>query len=63
VRADRARRRALERLLRRERLRRDVEAYRRVPGTTDEAALAENADSFVALHDEVDWEALYADVE
>jgi len=53
---------ALERLLRAERLRRDVEAYRRFPQTVEEPALAEHAAS-AGLEDDVDWEALYADVE
>ena len=53
---------ALERLLRAERLRRDVEAYRRFPQTVEERALAEHA-AGAGLEDDVDWEALYADVE
>ena len=53
---------ALERLLRAERLRRDVEAYRRFPHTVEKPALAEHAAS-AGLEDDVDWEALYADVE
>jgi hypothetical protein len=53
---------ALERLVRTERQRRDVEAYRRVPQTAAERALTDQADT-VGLDDEVDWEALYADAE
>jgi hypothetical protein len=53
---------ALERLVRAERLRHDVEAYRRIPQTGDERALADQADDR-GLADDVDWEALYADVE
>ena len=51
---------ALEQLIRSERLRRDVEAYRRVPQTAEERASAEQADT-ASLSDDVDWEALYAD--
>jgi hypothetical protein len=51
---------ALERLVRSERLRRDVEAYRRVPQTADERALAGEGAN-IGLEDDVDWEALYAD--
>jgi hypothetical protein len=45
-----------------ERLRRDVDAYRRVPPTTEERALTDLNDTG-ALHDDTDWEALYADHE
>ena len=48
--------------MRAERLRRDVEAYRRVPQTGEERALADQADDR-GLDDDVDWEALYADAE
>lgn len=51
---------ALDRLLRTERLRRDVEAYRRTPPTEEERGLAEFADA-AGLADETDWAALYAD--
>jgi hypothetical protein len=50
---------ALERLIRAERLRRDIAAYRRVPPTESEvelALLAETGD----LDDQTDWEQLYA---
>jgi hypothetical protein len=53
---------ALERLVRGERLRRDVEAYRRTPQTPTEGALADLADP-AGLQDDVDWEALYAEAE
>ena len=53
---------ALDRLVRAERLRRDVEAYRRMPQTPQERALADQAD-VRGLDDDVDWEALYADAE
>lgn len=53
---------ALERLLRTERLRHDVEAYRRVPQTAEERAIAEQPDA-AGLWDDVDWLALYANLE
>jgi hypothetical protein len=53
---------ALERLIVAERLRRDVEAYRRMPQTSEELALADQAASDV-LSDDVDWASLYADAE
>lgn len=43
-----------------EQLRRDVEAYRRLPQTTEERALA-NFAAPSGLVDDVDWAALYAD--
>ncbi len=49
----------LDRLVRSERLRRDVEAYRRLPPTPDEQALADLGDTS-KLYDDTDWEALYA---
>ncbi|HVS44512.1 MAG TPA: hypothetical protein VMU20_19845 [Candidatus Dormibacteraeota bacterium] len=50
---------ALDRLIRRERLRRDVGAYRRVPPTGAEAELAllDAPD----LDDSTDWELIYAE--
>jgi hypothetical protein len=48
---------ALEAFIRRERLRRDIAAYRRVPPTQAEMPLAEIADT--DLDDDTDWEALY----
>jgi hypothetical protein len=54
---------ALERLLRTERLRQDVRAYRRLPQTAEERGLAEQGDSVGLQDDDIDWEALYADTE
>jgi hypothetical protein len=51
---------ALDRLIRFERLRRDIAAYRANPPTDDEMALAELADTGL-LGDDTDWEALYRD--
>ena len=53
---------ALERLIATERLRRDMEAYRRLPQTSDERALANHA-ATDGLSDDIDWSALYADQE
>jgi len=50
---------ALDRLIRSERLRRDVAAYRQVPPTEAEMQLADLAQS--DLDDDTDWEALYPD--
>jgi hypothetical protein len=52
---------ALDRLIRSERLRRDVAAYRLMPPTAAELALADVSDS--DLGDDTDWEALYPDNE
>lgn len=52
---------ALDRLIRAERVRQDVAAYRRIPQTAPELALADASDS--DLGDETDWEALYPDDE
>jgi hypothetical protein len=49
---------ALERVIRAERLRRDVEAYRRTPPTEDERRIADVA-ATSGLDDDTDWEALY----
>jgi hypothetical protein len=49
---------ALDRLIQAERLRRDIAAYRRIPPTASEAAVALLADTS-GLGDETDWEALY----
>ncbi len=51
---------ALDRLIRAERLRADVAAYRRLPPTPDEAALASFGDGD-GLLDDTDWESLYPD--
>jgi hypothetical protein len=53
---------ALDRLIDAERLRRDIAAYRRVPPTDPEAAIAFLADTR-ALADDTDWEALYPNSE
>jgi hypothetical protein len=50
---------ALDHFIRFERLRRDVAAYRRVPPTESENALATMA-AADGLDDATDWEALYA---
>ncbi len=52
---------ALDRLIRAERIRRDVAAYRSTPPTAAEIALADVSDS--DLGDDTDWEALYRDAE
>jgi hypothetical protein len=51
---------ALELLINTQQLRRDVEAYRRLPQTLEEQELAHIA-APSGLADEVDWAALYAD--
>lgn len=51
---------ALDRLIKAERLRRDIEAYRRIPPTDEEiawAAYRPHGD----IEDDTDWEALYAE--
>lgn len=52
---------ALDHLIRTERLRRDVAAYRRVPQTEAEVELALLAAA--RLDDDTDWEAIYAEAE
>jgi Arc/MetJ family transcription regulator len=51
---------ALDRLIRTERLRADIAAYRIVPPTQSEVDLALLADTS-GLTDDTDWEALYPD--
>jgi len=51
---------ALDRIIRAERLRRDLAAYRRGPPTDAELELALLAQT-AALDDDTDWAALYAD--
>ncbi len=51
---------ALDRLIKAERLRRDIAAYRQVPPTGPEVAIALQAGTS-GLADETDWEALYPD--
>jgi hypothetical protein len=53
---------ALDSLIRTERLRRDVAAYRRMPPTDAEVDLAVLADA-AAIEDDTDWETLYAEDE
>ena len=50
---------ALDRLVRAENLRRDVEAYRRVPQTEEDEPWASIAETS-SLADDTDWESLYA---
>jgi hypothetical protein len=50
---------ALDRLIRAERVRRDIAAYRLTPPTDDEVALAELAGTS-QLEDVTDWAALYS---
>jgi len=52
---------ALDRLIRAERLRKDVAAYRAVPPTDDEVALADLAGTG-ELDDGTDWSALYGGI-
>jgi hypothetical protein len=49
---------ALDRLIRAERLRRDIAAYRRLPPTTEEIDMAV-ASTPPDLDDDTDWEALH----
>ena len=51
---------ALGRLIRAERLRRDIDAYRRLPPTDTDLLVALQADT-AGLGDDTDWEALYDD--
>jgi hypothetical protein len=51
---------ALSRLIRAERLRRDIDAYRRLPPTDTDLLIAVQADTS-GLADDTDWEALYDD--
>lgn len=51
---------ALGRLIRAERLRRDIDAYRRLPPTDTDLLVALQADTS-GLADDSDWEALYDD--
>ena len=53
---------ALDRLIRAERLRHDIAAYRRIPPTDAELELALLTDDS-ALADDTDWGALYAEDE
>lgn len=52
---------ALDHLIRVERLRQDIAAYRRLPVTDEELVLATLADNS-ELTDDTDWDALYSDI-
>lgn len=52
---------ALDRLIRTERLRRDVAAYAITPPTDEEIALAAVTPTWDAIADDTDWDALYPD--
>lgn len=54
--------RALDELLRLERIRRDIAAYAQHPPTLDEAAFGSYRPSNVEIADDTDWESVYADV-
>ena len=51
---------ALGRLIKAERLRRDIDAYRRLPPTDTDLLIALQSDT-AGLDDDTDWEALYGD--
>ena len=51
---------ALDRLIHAEQLQAEIAAYRSVPPTSDEVALASFGDAGT-LGDDTDWDALYAD--
>lgn len=48
---------ALGEVVRRDRLRRDLEAYARTPSTPEEVALSEMGPDWSALADDTDWDA------
>lgn len=52
---------ALAELIRKERIRRDVDAYRTNPPSEAEAALAAVNPNWADLADDTDWDALYRD--
>jgi Bacterial antitoxin of type II TA system, VapB len=52
---------ALDRLIRSERLRRDITAYTGTPPTEAEVVLATITPSWSDLADETDWDALYGE--
>ena len=54
---------ALDRLIRGERLRRDISAYKGIPPREEEVALGSINPPWSDLADETDWEALYANDE
>lgn len=53
---------ALDALITREQLRRDLAAYRGMPQTIEELQLADQS-GYGDLDDDTDWERLYADTE
>ncbi len=48
---------AISEVIRRERLRRDIEAYAAVPSTDEEVALGQAPPDWTALADDTDWDA------
>ena len=52
---------ALDRVIRAERLRRDIAAYQRIPPTDEELQLGTDGET-IPLDDDTDWEAMYADL-
>ncbi len=54
---------ALSAVIRRGRLRRDVEAYAAVPPTAEEAGLGQAQPQSNDLHDETDWDAEWSESE
>ncbi len=52
---------AISEVIRRERLRRDVEAYAGVPPADEEVALAESQPGWADLDDDTDWDADWPD--
>jgi hypothetical protein len=52
---------ALTEVIRRERVRRDVDAYRRTPQTGEETAIGEALPDWADLADDTDWEAEWPD--
>lgn len=54
--------RALRELLRSERTKRDVEAYLRIPQTSEEMELVNYQPTLSDLDDDTDWAALYPDI-
>ena len=52
---------ALAELIRVDRVRRDIAAYRRQPSSDDEIALTHRRPDWSDLDDDTDWEAVYGD--
>ncbi|MGI8756885.1 MAG: hypothetical protein ACR2MB_13715 [Acidimicrobiales bacterium] len=53
--------RALSEVIRRGRLGRDVEAYRRAPSSVEEVAIGQATPDWLDLADDTDWEAEWPD--